>query len=272
MSLLRRLEQSIDEKLRELFHSPANTAAGRELIEIERGILHDAVARIETLPRGRLVFPYNSLAVTILLPSEDRRPVFEMVFFEPGALATNLADYLKEHGAEVPQDLTVDVRLSSDASPELAACGFFVTYARTWPEHATPAAGPASRRVTIEILHGAAEQAAYAFEQERIDIGRLADVLDARNRLVRRNDVAFEDSPDPPNPTVSRAHAHIQYDAESARFRVFDDRSAAGTTVVRRGRIIPVPSGSSRGVALEPGDEILLGQARLRYRSGEAET
>jgi hypothetical protein len=64
---------------------------------------------------------------------------------------------------------------------------------------------------------------------------------------------------------VSRSHAHIAWDAETGRHRIFDDRSAYGTTVARGGHIIPVPKGGSKGVALESGDEILLGQARVLF-------
>ena len=32
-------------------------------------------------------------------------------------------------------------------------------------------------------------------------------------RPIRRNDVVFLESSDKPNSTVSRAHAHIEYDA-----------------------------------------------------------
>ena len=63
------------------------------------------------------------------------------------------------------------------------------------------------------------------------------------------------------NRTVSRRHAHIAW--SGTEFRVFDDRSAHGTRIVRGGKTIPVPAGA-RGVRLTSGDELLLGSARLR--------
>ena len=81
---------------------------------------------------------------------------------------------------------------------------------------------------------------------------------------MRRNHVAFLDSEDPVNATVSRAHAHIEYFAGDG-FRVFDDGSAHGTRIGREGRSIPVARGALRGVRLRHGDEIELGLAKVTF-------
>ena len=47
-----------------------------------------------------------------------------------------------------------------------------------------------------------------------------------------------------------------------ATYRLCDDRSAHGTSVQRNGTTIAVPAGP-RGVRLQSGDEIALGEARL---------
>ena len=92
----------------------------------------------------------------------------------------------------------------------------------------------------------------------RIHFGRLPEVLDDRRRPVRRNDVVVDDS------TVSRAHAHIEWDAETGEYRVFDDGSSYGTSVLHEGKLINVAAGGGRGIRLQPGDELYLGQARLK--------
>jgi hypothetical protein len=46
---------------------------------------------------------------------------------------------------------------------------------------------------------------------------------------------------------------------------LLDDNSAQGTSVIRHGKGISVPRGS-RGLVLQSGDEIVIGQARLRLR------
>ena len=118
-------------------------------------------------------------------------------------------------------------------------------------------------RLKLAVIKGAAEQRSYAFTSGRIDIGRRSDVVDQRQRLIRTNHVAFsEDGPDE-NRTVSRRHAHIEFNAQDRCYRLWDDRSAHGTTIVRDGRAIRVPAGA-RGTRLETNDEIVLGHARLR--------
>jgi pSer/pThr/pTyr-binding forkhead associated (FHA) protein len=77
--------------------------------------------------------------------------------------------------------------------------------------------------------------------------------------------VAFTDAGGTANDTVSRRHAHIDYADESADYRISDDGSAHGTSIVRNGTTIGVPSGT-RGIRLQSGDEIVLGEARVRVK------
>jgi hypothetical protein len=86
-------------------------------------------------------------------------------------------------------------------------------------------------------------------------------------RVFRHNELSFPESAHAANASVSRAHAHILFDSASGQWRIFDDGSSLGTTLFRDGRRIDVPAHASRGVALRPGDEIYLGQARLRFEA-----
>jgi pSer/pThr/pTyr-binding forkhead associated (FHA) protein len=99
---------------------------------------------------------------------------------------------------------------------------------------------------------------------ERTNIGRLPEVLDRDRRVVRRNQIVFTDRENGINQTVSRAHAHIRR-TEQGEYRLFDDHSSCGTRVFRGGRTIALPAGSPRGTRLQPGDEIYVGQACLRF-------
>jgi len=103
-------------------------------------------------------------------------------------------------------------------------------------------------------------QPVYVFQSSRIDIGRCADVRDRRNRLVRTNHLVFADTDDALNQTVSRRHAHLDYQAAEGAFRVYDDGSEQGTSVARGGRAIAVPPGP-RGVRLKNLDRLKNGVA-----------
>ena len=120
-----------------------------------------------------------------------------------------------------------------------------------------------SRDLRVTIVNGTAEQATYVFSLPRVNLGRCAEVRDSLSRLVRTNHVAFVDLAGTSNDSVSRQHAHIEYVEAARHYRIRDDRSAHGTSLVRNGRTLSVPAGS-RGIRLESGDELVLGEARVR--------
>jgi len=136
------------------------------------------------------------------------------------------------------------------------------------PAHApapAPAHAPAPASIELTVLNGATDRRRFSFTTDRIDIGRGAEVVDSRQRLLRRNQIAFAEDGSDVNQTVSRRHAHLLYRESSREYRIYDDNSSRGTHIIRKGTTIPVPPGT-RGVALRSDDEVVLGQARLRVR------
>ena len=81
---------------------------------------------------------------------------------------------------------------------------------------------------------------------------------------TRRNRVAFLDARDGVTETVGRAHARLRFDAGSRSYRLFDDGSSNGTSIIRDGTTIAVPPRDPRGVRVQSGDEIQVGRALLR--------
>ena len=260
MSRLHDLERRIDEKLRGLLRSSSQDQK-RELLEIHRAVLDDVAAHIDTLPRGKRTFVFTQLEIRILLPDPALRRSYELVFVDAEALSRAIRSRLEDQRVELPAHLAVQVELVPELPADVAARGFDVHYASA-PVSQT---SEAVREVRLTIISGTAQQQELRLKKKRINLGRLAEVTDTEQRLTRQNDVAFRDDAPAPNPSVSRAHAHIEFDPEKAVFRLFDDRSAHGTNVVRDGSVLPVPPGPSKGIALRDADEIVLGQARLRF-------
>jgi FHA domain len=260
MSGLHDLERRIDEKLRGMLRS-SSPDQKRELLEVHRALLDDVTAHVDRLPRGKLAFPYTQLEVQILLPDPALRRSYEVVFVEAEALARDIRLRLEDQRAELPARLAIKVELVDKLALDVAARGFDVHYG------SIPTRRPVEdvAEVRLTVITGSAEQQELCLKKKRINLGRLVEVIDAEGRLTRKNDVAFRDDAPPPNPSVSRAHAHLEFDPEKGVFRLFDDRSAHGTTVIRDGSVIPVPQGQSKGIPLQHGDEIALGQARLRF-------
>jgi len=259
MSRVQKLEHRIDQKLRQMLRSSSPDQA-REPIEVYRAILEEVMSRIDALPRGRRTFVFSRVSVRVLLPNPERRRSYELLFTEADSLTRDLKSHFEENKVEYPTRFKVDVELVDSLPLDVSLRGFEVTYSN--PPAAAP--GPDTIPIRLTILVGNAERNQYEFAKHRINIGRLGEVLDSDLRTVRRNDIALKDDSTMENATVSRAHAHLEYDPDSNRFRLFDDGSARGTIVIRDGSVIPVPQGNSKGILLKPGDEIILGEVRIR--------
>jgi hypothetical protein len=258
--LERKISRTVDAAVDEFMGRSATAP-----LEIVHAVLDRAEHEIQDIGRGRRVFPFNHVRVQVLAAPRDRegRARFSAVIDGPPSLAERLAERLRSAGCASPVRTSVEYvgrRGSQWTHPE-----FHVEFDRTAEEPA-PSSRPVSEevpKIKLTVVMGLAEHRTYAFSGGRIDIGRRAEVLDQRQRLIRTNHVAFPEEGSDVNGSVSRRHAHIEFSARERCYRVWDDRSAHGTSIVRGGRTIKVPAGA-RGTKLETGDEIALGHARLR--------
>lgn len=238
----------------------------RQPIEIVQAVLEAAEGQLQPGGRGRRVFPFNHVVVHVLAASRADKARFSAVAGGPPALRQRVIDRLRTAGCDAGH-VDVEVVYASRAKPDWTAPEYHVSFDRVEapaaPVESAPPAVPL--HLDIAVVAGAAARRAYTFTGGRIDIGRRAEVLDHRQRLVRTNHVAFTEGDVTVNQSVSRKHAHIVYNPATREYRLSDDGSARGTAVVRGGQTIPVPQGS-RGTRLDSGDEIVLGQARLRVK------
>jgi hypothetical protein len=264
MRRLQQIEHRIDQALRSLLRA-SSPEQRREIIEVHRAILEEIASRVESLPRGKLSFGYSNIKVQVLAETERRRS-YEKVFVDGAGLERDIRSYFQESSVEYPANLKVQTELVENLAPDVKAQGFDVTYnnARTSDVSVQPV------QIRLTILTGVAEQGEYLFRKQRINIGRLSEVLDGQLRPIRRNDLALKDDLPGINATVSRSHAHIEFDAEALRFRLFDDGSVQGTTLLRNGSLIAAPRGASKGVLLLTDDEIIVGQVHIRFEYLEA--
>jgi hypothetical protein len=261
----RKFESTISRKLdnaaRELMGSGAH-----EPIEIVNLIV-DAVEReIQSSGRGRRVFPFNRIEVSVLAPSRDQRARLEAVVDGEPALRERIVERLRAARCQA-DDVAVGIAYVTRPHKIWRHPGFHLDFHRL-PQTAVAEtdavqASETSAAIELTVLLGTAEQRTYSFDADRIDLGRSIEVRDSRHRLIRMNHVAFVERGGDVNQTVSRQHAHIAYEPRSGHYRLHDDGSAHGTGIVRNGRTIAVPSGTL-GVRIRSGDEIVLGEARLK--------
>jgi hypothetical protein len=250
MSLPAGIEKSIERGFRALTEKMFGPADSGELLVVHRAILQEVETKIQTVARGQRMFPYPNLTVTLVSADAGRRALYQAAFGGDGRLENDIRSALKGSGCQVPRGFSVAV-----ATRETGVGAFAIDY------EARPKAAPANGRLIV--VKGKAERAEYPLDKARLNLGRMAEIADTQQRVLRRNDVVFLEGEDEANATVSRKHAHIRM--EAGVYRICDDGSEFGTRVFRDGRTIEVPSGDRRGERLRPGDEIYLGRICLRF-------
>jgi hypothetical protein len=256
MSLFSGIEKSIERGFQRWTERLFGAADANEIMLTHRAILEEVESKIETLARGRRVFPFAHLSVTLVSADANRRAILETAFGE--RLEADIREALQSAACEVPRGFSIEVHaVESGASP------FEIEYAVASSAQPAKKTEPPAAPARLCVVKGKTDRAEYALDKARINIGRLAELTDAEQRVIRRNDIVFEEGADEANATVSRRHAHIRL--EDGDYRLCDDESEFGTRVFRDGRPIEVPAGNRRGEKLRPGDEIYLGRACLRF-------
>ena len=222
-------------------------------LEIVHAVLDRAEHEIQDIGRGRRVFPFNRVRVLVVAGRATRKPA-------RGSPRSSTARRRCRSGS--PSGCGRPAARSSDSRPK--SCTPTARRrlgGRGFPRRVRPrrraaggcgraaAAAPTQARVADQA-RGASRarpnSARYAFSGGRIDIGRRAEVVDQRQRLIRTNHVAFRTT-GRTRTAACRAGTPTSSSARSERcYRIWDDRSAHGTSIVRGGRTIKVPAGRAR--------------------------
>jgi hypothetical protein len=259
MSLFSEIEKTIERGFHRFAERMFGPADSGELLLLHRAILAEVEGKVQIVARGRRVFPFARVVVTLVAAEAERRTILQAAFGE--RLGADIREAMEGSECELPRGFSVEVRTA-----EAGLRAFEIAYsaeavkAEAAAQAATPAATATGR---VILVKGRTASPEYRLERARTNIGRLVELTDADHRMVRRNDVVFEEGADEANATVSRKHAHIRLDAGD--YRLCDDGSEFGTRVFRDGRSIEIPAGDRRGEKLRPGDEIYLGRACLRF-------
>jgi hypothetical protein len=251
---------------RTLFEAPLATGVRPdeppELAEIRLAVL-DTVKEKSYRSGARKVFPFDLLRIQLRGIEQGQYGTFSSRFFRQ-YLEQEVRNSLRTAGCRYPENLRVDVDAVVGLPPR---DGRWLEVA-AGSQEAETATRPAAR---LLVQEGDANLAEVRLEKARTNIGRVVDVYRAEG-LFRRNDLAFEADTEI-NRTVSREHAHIQYDRATGEYRLFNDRwhdrspgGECGTWIVRDGMSREVHR-TPRGMKLEPGDEIHFGQAVVVFQA-----
>jgi hypothetical protein len=252
MSLFTDIEKSIDRAFRSWTQRAFGAERADDLVILHRAILEEIESKVQVLARGQRVFPFPQVTVTIVGDTPRRREVLQAAFGT--RLQEDIQSVLRGARCEIPRGFSVALEVV-----EVGLQRVEIRYGAEPAPREEPATGPGR----LIVVKGKAECAEYTLDKKRTNLGRLTELTDSSHRVVRRNNVVFEDGVDEISATVSRKHAHIV--CENGEYRLCDDRSEYGTSVFRDGRSIELLKGDRRGEKLRAGDEIYLGRACLRF-------
>ena len=248
--LERRITRTVDAAVAELIGGSEPAP-----LEVVHAVLDRAEQHIQDIGRGRRVFPFNRVVLHVTAPpaQKEKRARFAAVVDGPPSLCERLTERLRSAGCPVT-DLRAEVVYARQRGAAWERDDFHVEFDRVARAPEAPVAAPEPpagevKRIRLSVVKGSAEQRAYVFSGGRIDIGRRSEVLDKRQHLVRTNHVAFSEDGAEANSSVSRRHAHIEASADGQSYRLWDDKSAHGTNIIRNGRTIKVPAGAARHAA-----------------------
>lgn len=262
------LSDAIEKLGRAIFERPFRGGASGEelpeLAEIRLAVLEAVKSRSHHV-RGVPVFPYNYLRIHLRGIPEGQEEVFKTGFLAK-FFDQELRQALARSSYRCPEEIQVEF-LTTAPLP-----GAGEEWVSVEVEARAPVKGPAVRRAAkLAVVKGTAQEAEIVLHKARTNIGRTAEVYRAAGPS-RRNDLAFTEDNEI-NRSVSREHAHVLYDKKSGEYRLVNDRwykatgnadAHCGLWLVRDGLSQPVHRGA-RGVTLQAGDEIHLGEAVIRF-------
>ena len=226
-------------------------------LELRHFIVEAIESRVQPAGGGRRLMPDTLAEVRIVAPDAAAQRLLKAALDD---VHTAVLARLKELRCEVPAGFRVQVvYLKRAPSGWPADRQLAIEYPQRPPVEASSSSEVPPLKLTV--IRGTATQSSYTFTLPVVRVGRSQAPHDDRGR-TRRNDVAFLETGDDDNLTVTRGHCEIRYGQGS--YRVFDERSANGTRIVRGGEIIEVPASDPIGVAIQTGDELHFGNAAVR--------
>jgi hypothetical protein len=172
-----------------------------------------------------------------------------------------------DYAIDLPENWTMEIHFADKAPPEAikakdADAALFIS-TKTKPKVHKDATA------YIRVLNGEAEKEVYTITSKRskINIGRERRVQTA-DGFMRENQIAFPGgSANESNRSVSRQHAHIEWDNETGMFVLFPDEGGVppmNKIKVRTTGGKPVKLQTTEiGHHLQEGDQIILGESAL---------
>lgn len=257
----RQFVQSMTAKVSRAINPPLTADATP--LDLQHAIVEAIEARAQPIGGGRRALPDSCVKVKVFAKDAADERALQVGL---GAVREKALARLKELQCDVPDGFRVDIGFARKRPPAWAADQPMAIEFEAGPASARAAGGAAAHAqpaLVLTILRGRASAPSYTLREPAVRVGRSASPIDDRGR-ARHNHVAFTEDDDAHSRTVGRGHCEIRYDRAGGEYRIFDERSANGTRIVRDGQVIDVPPKDPFGVAIRAGDELQFGTAAAR--------
>lgn len=191
-------------------------------------------------------------------------------FSEPEKLKEEVQRIADNYALELPSDWKLEVLFVTE-QPSGAIVGQGIKAGLIFKRILKPAGNNhALYKAKVTILKGYAEQQAYILDagKKRVNIGREKNIQ-ANDGSFRVNTIAFpEDPAHESNKYISRQHAHIEWDEETAQFKLYADEGGVppGNKTKLRWAVdesVQKLNSTHIGYPLSDGDQIILGDAAV---------
>lgn len=202
--------------------------------------------------------------------NENDKYLYEAALFinEPGKFKEEEVQKIADDFAiNLPQDWKMEIIFNEDAPLESIRSNkvdvaIFISTQKKKAIHK-------EKNAVIKVLNGEAENETYniSSKNERINIGRERKVHTA-DGFFRENNIAFPDSSsNKSNKSVSRQHAHIEWNEDASEFLLFADEG--GVPPMNKIKVRSEDGNITRLLSTEVGhtlkdcDQVILGESAL---------
>ena len=108
MSLFSEIEKTIERGFRHWTERMFGPADSNELLLVHRAILEEIESKVQMVARGRRVFPFPRVVVTLVAAEPERRALLQAAFGE--RLGEDVREALEGSACELPRGFSVEVR------------------------------------------------------------------------------------------------------------------------------------------------------------------
>src|SRR5437773_1375600 len=110
MKLFSEIEKTIERGFKRWTEKMLGQAASDELMLVHHAILEEIEDKVQIAARGRRVFPYARITVTLVAPDAEKQAVYQSAFADDGRLEKDVREALESVGCELSRGFGLEVR------------------------------------------------------------------------------------------------------------------------------------------------------------------